>query len=69
MNSLIRVKIKELKVGAKFQINKTDRELHTISDIDSEVAYCNQFIGTYVLPVDRFVYVDSDTSFVPITYK
>ncbi|MEQ8245809.1 hypothetical protein [Fulvivirga sp.] len=33
-----------------------DKELLTISDIDNEMAYCNHFIGLYVLPLERFVY-------------
>ncbi len=65
MNSLIRVKIKELKVGAKFQLSLNDKQSYTISDIDSQVAYCNHFIGSYVLPLERFVYVDRDKEMSP----
>lgn len=44
-----------------------DRELLTISDIDNEVAYCNHFIGLYVLPLERFVYVLHDNETLPNT--
>lgn len=57
MNSINRVQIKELKVGSKFRMSINDKEQLTISEIDSEVAYCNHFIGLYVLPLERFVYV------------
>ncbi|MTI38269.1 hypothetical protein [Fulvivirga lutimaris] len=67
MNSLDRVQIKELKVGEKFKMSMNDREQLTISDIDSEVAYCNHFIGLYVLPLERFVYVVHDNGALPNT--
>lgn len=56
MNSLIRVKIKELKVGAKFQMSLKDRESNTISDIVSEVVFSNYFIRSYITPLkDSFM--------------
>ena len=56
MNTPERIKVKELKVGAKFKMSPNERDILVINELDTEVAYCTHFMGIYVLPLERYVY-------------